>query len=239
MSARYDFDRKTLLFDSSDRSSQVKECLPLLPEVPKELLELKGIERKVAFLDYSYLCLCSVLPFVGPLTKELHSDAKSKGYREYRTFIDTIITTSDPATIVYQASRMKAQHTHLMSQAFKDYPLTLEEVFDLERVRSERSKVNKSWVSFVSSPEWNKISMNERKQREAAYLRNLDEASSMVWKIIHLGAECLSPDIRLSSKLAGEGYRSALDERLRILRVDELNKFHDDPQGYSLPKKSS
>lgn len=237
--AKFDPETRTLLFDSTDRMGHIREVLEIIPDVPQVLLSASGDERKLLMLDYSYDCLCQALPFVHDLTKALRDSARAGGIREYRSFIDGVITTSDPCTIVYQAARFKAQQTHMMVQAFKDYPLSLEEVFELESVRSQRSKINREWSDFIQSSSWNTISVAERKSRESAYLAKLDGASTLVWKILHLGADRLTPDVRLAVKASGGDYRKSIDSRLSQLRISELNKYHQNPSNYVLPAKLS
>ncbi|GFM95175.1 hypothetical protein MMARV_C048P2 [viral metagenome] len=235
----YNSDLKQLSGELLDKnkedaiSSLILDC----PELPKEVYKLEGDEFKISVLLYKIRVLCFFLGYIEAHISHcdylVHKFGMRRGLSD---FINDLSGAGFEPQIILSATSEIVRKFQSKYQTYEDLDLTLDEIDSLEKIRERRRLINSHFTVLFNEDKYKLGSESFKLQCQKDREKALEQASSILFKIVTLGVQYLNSSHRLSLKLD----RSLrVDEVLKLFRASEIRRFKENPSSYSLPKRVS
>jgi hypothetical protein len=211
----------------------------LLPDVKRIPLTFDEESRKQLDDLYDVVSVANALVYTKDAIKDWIQSGKSiKDIRQELSEIGSDVLT------VYSAARRKMTLEQVLEDQYRGLGLRYEEVTELEAVASRRREINVRRANWEMSREYAVSGEVDRAQKSFQFDKEIESVTSTLWKILHLGANYLSSRERLEIKrhleqnptLDSETY---VEDKLRNLRISNLENFRIQRDDYKLPRVKS
>lgn len=232
----------TLNIDENvDISEQIDDISKLIPDPP----DLSGIEiesilvRKDIRTAFEVETIRHVLGF----TKDFIDNKLAKG-DSYLEVKQDLTELGKDVEIILSAVARKFMIQQISEQQWGKYALRYGEVIKLESVASLRREINVRRANWELSKEYSVASKELKATKEEAFDNELRSVTDVLWKILHMGSNYLTPSERLNIKIATQNLskkerQAYVDEELIGLRRSFLDKWRIQGSKFVMPRTKS
>jgi hypothetical protein len=205
--------------------------------------DLDGVDdedlRKEIKACYQVKMISKVLGYTSSYIQRLEDKALS-----YVDIRQKLTEFGKDVEIVISSCKRRFVVKQLSEQQWGKYSLQHAEVIEVELVASLRREVNVRRANWESSKEYLASPKSSKNKMEEGFQKQLDEKTTTLWKILHLGANYLTPfeRLKISQKTEGMDKKDRLayvEENLVLLRKAYLDAFRKDRDNFVLPSLKS
>lgn len=220
-----------------DRQEMISSLIFSVPDLSNKTFTYSLDEFRIRVMAYRIRVLlfyCGYLLHYVPVINEYTSKfGFIDGFE--RAFSDISGFGFEPQLVILLSNQLM-QKFQSKYQTFKGLDLSFDEISQIESDADTRRKISKKYAALILSDDYLKLSEREQESIRSENLHELDKNTSVLYKIVHMGAQYLSSSARMHAKISGG---KSLDVAIELLRRSELAKFRENQDKYTLPIRDS